>query len=145
MTTHNMYQVMKRTPDARSTTGMTLNAFPFGTTREEIAKAGNENVESLAIGTQSNPLFHRWFEQMKSSGLYSEELLSKGDAAPLGQVQAQVIDAATPYLVGRQIDTILRTDDIKVRLYQRRPGIGHRIQAGGRAAVLGARYKTTDI
>jgi len=138
-----LYEHMPFTPDPRSA-GATKKIFPFGETYEEIAKAGNENVEGIEFGVKNNPLFHKWFEYMRSTG-YSEEILQKGDAAPLGVVQSAVIDAATPALIGRQISTMIRVDDIKLRLYRRKPAVGKKTASGSRSAGLGARYDTQDI
>src|SRR5437773_1779740 len=145
MASQNIYFPLKWEADSRSSTGLTRKVFPFGETYQEIAKSGGESVETLELAPRANPLFHRWFEQMRASGLYSEELLQKGDASPLGIVQAAVIDAATPALVGRQISSLIRVDDIQLRLYRRKPAFAKKTASGSRAGVLGGRYDKVDI
>src|SRR5437867_2368075 len=82
---HPYYRV-PFTIDPRGT--IAKKVFPFGETNEEIARFGGEDFTQIENGTRGNPLFHRWYEEMKRAppGVYSEELLQKGDAAPLGVV-----------------------------------------------------------
>jgi len=140
------YWTLPSRPLEASSTKIARDPFPFGTTIHEILTNFRESSEdTILAGVKTNPLFHKWYEQMKSSGLYSEELLGVGDAAPLGAVQAAVVEGAMPGLVGRQIATTLRTDDIKVRFYRRKPGRGKLMASGARAPVVGAGYDTVDI
>lgn len=133
-------------PLSESSTKIAKDPFPFGRTIKEVLGNFRESTEeTIVAGLKGNPLFHTWYEQMKSSGLFSEEILGVGDAAPLGQIQAAVVDGANPTMVGRQIATTLRTDDIKVRFYRRKPARAKRGSSGGQSTVVGAGYDTVDV
>jgi len=139
------WEVVRRKLDPRSN-GLMYEVFPFGETLQEILTASGEgSVEGIEAQAKGNPRFHKWFEQMKASGMYSEELLSKGDAAPLGVVQSEIIENARTKLVGRQIASILRTTDTKIRLYRRKGAVAKRAHSASRSMALGAGYDTIDI